>query len=233
MDIEVYCDEAHPDLFSSQKPKVKYMIIGGLWLKGDDRDRFKKELYQLKNRHRIGGEFKWRKVSPSRLEFYNALVTWFYDKGDDLRFRCIAVDHNHVNLVKFHENDQELGFYKFYYQMLHHWIHDFNSYAVFCDFKSNRRRDRLHVLHRCLHYSNLAANIAYVQAIRSEESILIQLTDVLIGVASSRMNKSLTATGTKSVVVDQLEGLLGHRIGPTALSEKKFNVFRINLNGVW
>ncbi len=42
MDIEVYCDEAHPDLFSSQKPKVKYMVIGSLWLKGDDRDRFKK-----------------------------------------------------------------------------------------------------------------------------------------------------------------------------------------------
>ena len=232
MDIEVYCDEAHPDLFSSQKPKVKYMMIGSLWLRRGDRNRFKRELHQLRNQHRVGGEFKWGKASPSKLEFYTALMTWFYEKGDALRFRCIAINHNQVNLVH-QENDQEIGFYKFYYQMLNHWINDFNNYAIFCDFKSNRRRDRLKVLHKCLKYSNLAANIINVQAIRSEESMLVQLSDVLVGVASSRMNKSLTPGGAKLVIVNKLENHLGHKITSTALSEKKFNVFKINLQGGW
>lgn len=233
MNIEVYCDESYPDLFSSQKPNAQYVIIGSLWLKSDDRATYKAEINELKNQYRIGGEFKWSKVSPSKIEFYKSLVAWFGNKGDNLRFRCIAIGHSQVNLIKFHENDQELGFYKFYYQMLHHWIHHLNSYVIFCDFKSNRRRDRLHVLKRCLSSSNLSATIHNVQAIRSDESVLMQLTDVLVGASSSRLNRIATPGGAKSEIVNHLESHLGKKILPTALSEKKFNVFRISLQGGW
>lgn len=233
MDIEVYCDESYPDLFSSQKPTVQYMVIGSLWLRSEDRATFKAEINRLRNQYRIGGEFKWSKVSPSKKDFYKALITWFGSKGENLRFRCIAIDHSQVNLIKFHENDQELGFYKFYYQMINHWIHDFNNYAIFCDFKRNRRRDRLHVLRRCLSNTNLSATIANVQAIRSEDSVLIQLADVLVGAASSRINRIVRSTGAKSEILMHLESHLGKRIRSTALSEKKFNVFKINLRGGW
>jgi len=57
-----------------------------------------------------------------------------------MRFRCIAVDREQVNLA-LHQNDGELGFYKFYYQLLHHWILD-NEYRIFCDLKTNRGRRR-------------------------------------------------------------------------------------------
>ena len=36
-----------------------------------------------------------------------------------------VINKNDVDLYKYHQNDQELGFYKFYYQVLHHWIFDF------------------------------------------------------------------------------------------------------------
>lgn len=233
MDIEVYCDESYPDLFSSQKPKAQYMVIGGLWLRSSDRASYKTEIHQLRNIHKVGGEFKWAKVSPSKIDFYKDLITWFIGKGSNLRFRCIAVNHSEVDLIQFHENDQELGFYKFYYQMLNHWIHDFNSYSIFCDCKSIRKGDRLHVLKRCLSSANLSATVANIQAIQSNESVLTQLTDVLVGVASSKMNKTLKAIGAKSEVVSHLEQLLGREIRSTALSEKKFNVFKINLFGGW
>jgi len=233
MNFEIYCDENRPDLLSSQKPPAKYMVIGSLWLKAESRDLFKKEIHRLRDKHKIGGAFKWQKISPSRTNFYKDLIDWFYEKGEDLRFRCIAVEHDKVDLIHYHESDQELGFYKFYYQMLHHWILDFNEYAVFCDFKVNRHCDRLHVLKRCLSSSNLSAGFSNVQAIRSKESILIQLCDVLTGIASAGLNNSLKQGSAKSEVLEYLEAKLGKTIRHTFKAEQKFNVFVIDLQGGW
>lgn len=233
MKFEVYCDESRPDLLCSEKPQAKFMVIGSLWLKAEDRQVFKNEIHELRDRHHIGGEFKWNKVSPSRLEFYSDLVDWFAEKGDRLRFRCIAVEHDKVNLIRYHESDQELGFYKFYYQMLHPWIQDFNEYLFFCDFKRNRLRDRLHVLRRCLSAANLSSMVCNVQAIPSVESVLIQLADVLTGVAAARLNDHIKAGSAKFLVIERLELRLGHRIAPTTRNHQKFNVFKIDLTGGW
>lgn len=233
MNIDVYCDEAYLDLLSSADRPAKYLFIGSLWLRVEDRERYKAAIHLLRDRHRVGGEFKWNKVSPSRLGFYKELLTWFVEQGEDLRFRSIAIDSGQVDLLKYHQNDQELGFYKFYYQVLNHWIHDCNEYQVFCDYKSNRRRDRLQVLKRCLDNANLSATIATVQAVRSEESVLIQLADLLVGISSAKLNKRLTEGSAKAELADYLEKLLGRKIAPTNLCDKKFNLFRINFGGVW
>lgn len=233
MKFEVYCDESRPDLLCSRHPTGKYMVIGSLWLKAEDRLSLKQGIHQLRDRHHIGGEFKWQKISPSKLAFYKDLVGWFNAMGDRLRFRCIAVDHEKVNLVRFHQNDQELGFYKFYYQMLHHWILDFNEYAVFCDFKRNRSRDRLPVLQRCLDCSNFTSQVTAVQAIPSHESVLIQLTDVLTGAAAARLNDRFMADSAKFKTVCHLEQCLGRRIQHTYKAERKFNIFVIDLRGGW
>ena len=233
MRFEVYCDESRPDLLGSSNPQARFMVIGSLWLKAEDRETFKHELHDLRDKHKIGGEFKWQRVSPSRVEFYKELVAWFNNLGDRLRFRCIAVDQQQINLKLFHEDDQELGFYKFYYQLLHHWVLDCNEYDFFVDFKSNRRRDRLEVLRRCLDYSNLSSKVCKVQAVRSEESVLIQLVDVLTGMAAYRLNEKTKETSAKFSVLDHFEKLRESSVSPTYKSEQKFNVFKINLRGGW
>ena len=233
MDFEVYCDESRPDLLSSKKPPAKYVVIGSLWLKTQHRDTFKQTIHNLRDKNKVGGEFKWQKVSFSRIDFYKELIDWFWQHGVDLRFRCIAVDREKIDLIHYHENDHELGFYKFYHQLLHHWIADFNNYAVFCDFKTNRYRNRLHVLQRCLAHSNLTATIKNVQAVRSRESVLIQLTDVLTGIASASLNSSLQENSSKSEVIKHFEEKLGHKIQHTVKAEQKFNVFVIELQGGW
>ncbi|MFT4552247.1 MAG: hypothetical protein ACI9S8_000872 [Chlamydiales bacterium] len=233
MEFDIYCDESQPDLLASQHPQAQYLVIGSLWLKSEKRQSYKDAIHTLRNKHKIGGEFKWQKISPSRENFYNELIQWFVAQGDELRFRCIAVANNKVNLLQYHDNNQELGFYKFYYQMLHHWIADFNEYHIFCDYKTNQRRDRLHVLERCLDSSNLSAKISSVQATRSSESVLIQLTDVLTGIASSSLNQTLKIDSSKHKTVLELEKLLGKKVSPTSRNEYKFNVFQIDLSGGW
>jgi hypothetical protein len=231
--FDIYCDESRPDLLGSKSPPAQFMVIGSLWLATEHREEFKVAIHELRDRHKVGGEFKWQKVTPSRIAFYQDLIDWFFAQGDSLRFRCIAVEHQKVNLLKFHHSDQELGFYKFYYQMLHHWILDCNEYSVFCDFKSNRQPDRLHVLRRCLAASNLSSQVAAVQATRSTESVLIQLADVLTGAAAAKLNASLHPKGAKGNLVSHIESKIGHPIKHTAKAEQKFNVFVIDLHGGW
>ncbi len=87
MKFEVYCDETLPDLFTSQHPQARYLMIGSLWLPADLRETVKARIAELRERHGVYGEMKWRKVSPSKLGFYTDLVDLFMSFGLDLRFR--------------------------------------------------------------------------------------------------------------------------------------------------
>lgn len=233
MIFDVYCDESRPDLLSSRHPKAKYMLIGSLWLQKDLREKFKREIHDLRNKHKIGGEFKWQKVSPSRIKFYKELIGWFNAMGEQLRYRCIVVEHEQVKLKLYHNNDQELGFYKFYYQLLHHWIYDFNEYYFFVDYKANRNRNALSDLQKCLDCANLSSEVKLVQAVHSKESVLIQLVDVLTGLAAYRLNGSVNGNSAKCELLCEMERLLGNTIRATAKDSPKFNVFKIDLLGGW
>jgi len=233
MRFEVYCDEAMPDLFTSRNPRARYLMIGSLWLPADLRNDIKQKITKLREQHGVWGEIKWTKVSRARLPFYLDLIDLFEAYGMDLRFRCIAVDSQQVDM-RWHDHDEELGFYKFYYQMLHHWILDFNEYRIFCDTKTNRDPKRLATLARCLSNANLSAEIANIQALPSRQLVLIQLCDLLLGAASSRINNTLRPGSAKESLVKRLEGHLGvERLAPTWRDAEKFNIFKIRLQGGW
>lgn len=232
MKFEVYCDEANPDVLTSDHPRARHLMIGSLWLPAALRGEIKARIIALRERHQAWGEIKWSKVSPNRLDFYVELIDLFVSYGDNLRFRCIAVDHTQLNLA-LHENDGELGFYKFYYQLLHHWILDFNEYRIFCDVKSNRDPKRLPVLARCLTRANLSSGIESIQSLHSNEVVLIQLCDLLLGAANSRINATQRDSTAKVVVVQRLESALGRSLAPTHKNEEKFNIFKIRLQGGW
>jgi len=233
MEFEVYCDESMSDLFTSKKPKGQYLMIGSLWLPAPLRDEIKIKIRNLRQKHNVWGEIKWSKVSPSKLPFYLSLIDLFNSYGLNMRFRCIAVNHFQVNML-LHNNDEELGFYKFYYQLLHHWILDFNEYRIFCDAKTNRDPKRLQVLRQCLRFSNLSSTIKEIQSLRSSQVVLIQLCDLLLGAANSRMNRALKQGSAKEKLVKKLETHLNvDTLGPTTRDEKKFNIFRIRLEGGW
>ena len=235
MKFEIYCDESRPDLFTSKaEHKDRYLLIGGLWLPAEKRIEVKQKIKDLKNIHKIGGQIKWQKISNSRLNFYCELTNLFISLGLDLRFRCIAVEVSKVNFNLYHENDAELGFYKFYYELIHHWILDFNEYCIFCDTKTNRRPDRLATLQQCLQHSNLSSQIHSIQAIPSKESALIQFSDFLLGAASSDLNESISKQSAKMKILTHLRKKLNRkRLTSTVKNEEKFNIFDIQLQGGW
>ncbi len=232
MDFEIYCDENHPDLFTSAKPRAEYLMIGSLWLPCGIRNEIKQKIWSLRKGHNIWGEIKWSKIGKGSLPFYKSLVDLFESYGEQLRFRCIAVRHREFDSC-WHGDDNELGFYKFYYQVLHHWILDFNSYRIFCDIKTNRDLGRLHTLKSCLKCSNISADIKDIQALPSKQVTLIQLSDLLLGIASARINNTLRKDSPKAELVSHLEERMNRKVAPTQRYEHKFNVFKINLQGGW
>ncbi|POO76392.1 DUF3800 domain-containing protein, partial [Bacillus sp. MBGLi97] len=81
---------------------------------------------------------------------------------------------------------------------------------------------RLPVLGRCLSRANLTSSIASTQSLPSHEVVLIQLCDLLLGAASSRINDTLRDGTAKSAVVQRLEVALGRTLAPTHKTEEKF-----------
>ncbi len=229
MDFEIYCDESAQDLFKGTSQDGIYTLIGGVWIKAEDRKIHKAAINQLRERHNLHGEFKWKRVSNSRLDFYLDIVKWFFES--EIRFRTLILRAEELNAVKFHNSDHELMYYKFYYQLLHHWILDFNSYKIFVDTKTNRLHNRLGVLQKCLNNSNLTST-ATVQALPSNQLDLIQVADVLIGAVSYKFHKRDTSQA-KLQIINQIETCWNREIQPTTKSEEKFNIFRFRSEGGW
>ena len=229
MNFEVYCDESRQELFTGKR-RGGFVVIGGVWLESAHREHLKARIGELRARHRVGGEFKWQKVSRSREAFYCDLVELFF--GEPIRFRAIVLAADEMDAARFHDADNELMFYKFYYQLLHHWILDQNTYRIFVDMKTNRVRGRVKTLERVLRNANLTAEIAGVQALPSRELDILQLADVLVGAVGSVFNGGGTSAA-KQALVARIEQHLEHPIQPTSRAEQKFNIFRFRSEGGW
>lgn len=232
MDFEVYCDESGLEALTKKEEHL-FSAIGGIWLPDSNRQDLKEGIKAVKNKHNIHGELKWKKLSPAYLDLYKDVIDFFFSSGF-IRFRVILVESSKVDHIRFNNMDAELGFYKFYYQLLHHWIFDFNNYNIFVDLKINRYTSRLADLRRVLDLSNLTSDIIQVQGLPSEQSLGIQLADVLTGLVSSKFNREIKAGSAKAKLINHVEEVhLKNAIAPTPKWEEKFNIFRINLQGGW
>lgn len=233
MKFDIYCDECFPDLLTSKIPKAQYVVIGSLWVEGALRDELKAEIHRLRDKHKVGGEIKSRKVSPSRLDFYRELIDLYFNRDSDVRFRAIVIDRNLIDFDGNNQGSAELSFYKFYYQLLHHWLRPKAAYQVFCDYQTNQNPARLHELRQVLESANPLTTFSSVQWVRSKESVLTQLSDVLTGLVSARLNKTPQEGSAKAALLDYLESKLGRPIASTPVSEKKLNIFLIRPNESW
>ncbi len=231
MKYEVYSDESCIEALSDSSAH-KYIGIGSIWLQASERAVLKRDIAKIKRDYSFNGELKWKKVSPSSYNFYKRILDYFFN-ADYLRARVIVIESSKVNNYKFHESDAELSFYKFYYQLIKHWIFDFNEYSIFLDYKVNRDKSRLKTLKRVLNYSNLTSVINNVQALPSEQSAGIQLADVVTGLVTAKFNSKNTSKAKLGLIEHIETNYLSKNISQTSKAEEKFNIFKINLNGGW
>ncbi|MCX6969245.1 MAG: DUF3800 domain-containing protein [Verrucomicrobia bacterium] len=226
MDYVIYTDESRHD----GPVSGPFMGIGGLWVARSEKDRLTKALQQLRREVGLTGEIKWTKVSALKLESYKRLIDFFLT-NDFLRFRIILVEKSKLDHSAHNDGDHELGFYKFYYEMLVKWMESPHRYLVLLDFKTNKGSDRFGELKRVLKNGMpFGASILDLTVNDSFQSPLAQLADLLTGcVTAAWCNQP--PTSAKGEIVRYLEAKSGVRLILPSASPRpsKLNIFRINL----
>ena len=218
----IYCDES----CYLENDHNKYMLLGSVSVAFNQLKRHNERIKDIKNKHNFYNEIKWTGVSNSKYQFYKELIEYFFDT--DLRFRAVIVDKSQIKNDEFGQ-DFDTFYWKMYYQLLIHRKNSEFNYNVYLDIKDTLSAVKVKKLREIL-------NIKYgifrnVQNIHSKESIMMQLTDLLMGAISYELNNDTKKVVAKVNLIDKIKQRCSNQdlhISSNYL-EKKFNLFFIQL----
>lgn len=202
--INIYCDESRHTSDSSDD----YFVIGGIACPREHKREIVHKIHLLKKKYNTQGEFGWKRLSPNRKDFYWTILDQFIEE-ERLAFRCLVVDRSSLDHDQYNQGDQELGFYKLYYQMLVHWIKPECEYHIYLDWQQNRVQHRFSTLRDILRRKlSGRARIDCLEPVGSKHIPMIELTDLLIGAVGYEWN-GRTASDIKVEFCKKLSNSLG------------------------
>lgn len=217
--FNIYCDES----CHIEHDHKKFMFLGSVSSAYNQVKLHTEQIKQLKKKHNFYAEIKWTSVSNSKLRFYLDLVDYFF--ATDLKFRAIGVEKSKIKCEDFGSTYDDF-YYKMYYYLLNKNIDTLYNYNVFLDIKDTLSAYKVNKLKDIL-------NVKYgvfrnIQNIRSEESLLLQLADFLMGAVSYSNNDELKANAAKVLVIERIRHHAALDLSATNYS-KKLNLFFIEL----
>jgi hypothetical protein len=229
MEYIVYCDESR----HAGTDHHPFMAIGSLWMPRAEKVSLTGIFKKLCHFADLHGEVKWSKTSRICLESYKQLIDFFFDE-EALHFRVIVVNQDKLDLEKYHDGDWELGFYKFYYELLIKWIEAGNEYLILLDFKKNKGADRHTTLKTVLERAVRGkAIIKDLTVIDSSQTPLGQLCDLLTGAVAADWC-GLIEGRPKADLAAYIANKCGYPslrfVSPLPEPCSKFNIFNIRLS---
>lgn len=223
--FNIYCDESCHLEHDGQKA----MVLGGVWCPDEKRKLIARQLRNLKVQYNLNPRFeiKWNKISPARLDFYLALVDFFFD-NPDLHFRAFIIPNKgELQHEAFSQTHDEF-YYKCYFRLLKTLLEPGASYNIYLDIKDTQGEAKVRKLHEYLcnsRYDFDREMIKRVQQVRSHELELVALADLFIG-ALSYIHRGLHESAAKIAVIDRIRQLAGYQLlRSTLYRENKFNLF--------
>ncbi len=223
--INIYADESSID-----NPKAKNMVIGAVFMDRSKVPAIKEKVGSIRKKHSLNGELKWTKTSRRTLVFYKDLFDYLFSLDEDIfSFKCIVVKKEDVDYKKYHNEDKELAFYKFYFQLLKNRLEKENEYYILLDFKPSKSKDRVRRIGEFLGMVNPDTSVRHIQAYSSKDNVFIQIADVLSGAVGYIKNYE-----KNSVNKSELLKVIATAINKDDLDfcskfkgDKKFNIFCI------
>lgn len=214
-----YCDEST----HLQNDGMPFMMIAYVSSAFNQLKQHKESIKAIKAKHKIKGEIKWSNVSAGAYPFYADLIDFFF--STDLNFRSIIIEKSQIdeNREGFKYDD---FYFLMYYQLIHHKINMGYNYNIYLDIKDTRSHKKLHKLKEILKYN---ASIRNCQFIRSHESYIMQMTDLIMGAINYKLRGD-NKMEAKNKLIKKIES---HCKVPfnksTPKSADKFNLFFIEL----
>jgi len=167
-----YCDES----CHLERDKSPFMIISYVSSSFNQVKLHSRNIRALKLKHFFKGEMKWSAISKSQYPFYKELIEYFF--ATDLQFRAIVIDKSKLKHEEFNQSHDE--FYdKMYYQLVNKKIYQENNYNIYLDIKDTHSFEKAASLKIFLNRNYVS--VRNLQIIRSYESELMQLADVIMG----------------------------------------------------
>ncbi|WP_138993390.1 DUF3800 domain-containing protein [Larkinella sp. C7] len=215
-----YCDES----CHLENDHQSYMLISYVSSAYNQIGLHNATIRQIKEKHQMNAEIKWSKVSHSKYGFYADLIDYFF--ATELQFRAIVVNKTRINNIAYGQSFDDF-YYKMYYQLLHHKIDMEHRYNVYLDVKDTLSAYKVKKLKEILNIRY--SSIRNLQNIRSHESLLMQMTDLLMGAISYHLRGGGSVRAKNRLI----EKIQGHCSLPLTYStpreESKFNLFFIDL----
>lgn len=223
--INVYCDES----CHLQTDGCEVMALGALYCPTANVKQISERVKTLKLKFGLDRNFeiKWTKISPSKSDFYLALVNYFFSESV-LRYRSVLIPKkSQLDHDRFKQTHDEF-YYKMYYTLLKHIINPVNSYHFYIDLKDTQGGKKTRKLQEYLSneiYDYHHECVAKVQQIRSHESEILQLCDFFTG-SLVYANRHLENNAGKIAVIEKIKEFLpSHDIYTTS----KFHYQKFNL----
>ena len=207
---------------------IDFMAFGAIWCKEQEIKKSINKIKEIKEKYCSKfQELKWSKISPSNLNMYKEIIDYFFIE-DDLNFRCYIIKNK--SKFKFKDKDDfEEFYYKSYFIMQNNILKRKDKVKIYLYMKDSRSIKILKKLKKILQIanSNFSEKIILnkIQTIRSYESQLMQLADILIG-AIIYKNRNLNTSSAKLEIIKFIEDKFKINLSySTLMREKKFNIF--------
>jgi hypothetical protein len=191
------------------------MVLAGLTCARKRAPEINQELAYIRDGFRMHAELKWSKVHRSKIAEYKAFIDYLFllIQTDRMRFHALVVDTHLVDHRAFNGGDTEMGFYKFYYQLL---LHSFGGKYLRgatedrCDVFLDRRNTKykLETLRGCLNggmrkrYRVSSDPFKTIEPRDSHDVDLLQIVDIVAGAIGYQKNGLHLLPGAKDAKVE-------------------------------
>lgn len=217
-----YCDES----CHLQNDHKQFMVLGYISSPYNRIKRFKKEIKELRIKHKNSLEIKWSNLNQWNYGFYAELIDFFFDRSE-LCFRALIAD-KHKYIAEKCDNDYDKFYYLMYYQLIFHKLDADCFYNIYIDIKDDLSAYRIAKLKEILNVH--MGIIQKIQHVRSHEVDLLQICDLIIGAISYKLNNPLMNSQPKKRLINKIERRLNYDISvQTPKLQHKFNIFRIKI----
>ena len=200
--INIYCDEScHLEHDGSP-----VMVLGAVWVEIHARREISDAMRRIKKDYGLAMNFeaKWVKISPAKLDFYLALIDYFFNEPH-LHFRGVVANKSQLSHDR-HNQDHNTWYYKMWFVLLKHIFDPQAVYRIYLDIKDTRSQEKVAKLHDVLcnnMYDFDRKIIERVQQVRSHEAEILQVADLLIG-ALSYLHRGLSTSEAKKAVIEKI-----------------------------
>lgn len=220
-----------------------YMVLGCLVCHPRDARAIASSIRCIKESRNEHGELKWEKVKKRNIDKYKSVVDAFFSEfsTNSAHFHSVVVNTAELNHRAYSDGDKDVGFNKFIFQILHKCCREHGRNArfyVFLDKRTTRQSlDTLRVMLN--HHARNKLKIRHrpfkiVEFMDSQESLLLQMNDILLGAVGYRVNKKHEAddgASAKKLLSDRIREKAGlqNLEQQTPISRKKFTIWHFKL----